>query len=205
MRKSSEEARSGRLKERRNGARYTLILRAGLIEQAGKSSLCLVKNISASGLQIKFFMTPVAGAPVSIRVADEPAVRGFIVWVKGDIAGMSFLKELDAATLLRVQQKLKPNRRRSIPRINVEATATLRTGGRTCRAMICDISSLGTRIRTRSPLTAGDRAILDLADLPPLNAFVRWSDGEESGLVFETALPMPIIAGWVEGRLRLSA
>ena len=204
MRKSSKEADAWRLEERRKEARYTLILRVGVLEQDGMSSLCLVKNISSTGVQLKYYVRPIVGAMASMRVADEPPVRGRIIWVKDDVAGMSFFEELDAATLLRVQQKLRPNRRRNMPRVNVQAVATLRSGGRTCRAEVCDISSLGARVRTGRPLKAGDRAIIALADLPSLNGFVRWSDGDESGLVFETPIPMQIIAHWIGGRARVS-
>ena len=92
-----------------------------------------------------------------------------------------------------------------MPRIDVDASATLRSGGRVCRARVCDISSLGARVRTTAPLRAGDRAVLAFADLPSLNAFVRWSDGGEFGLVFEAPIPMQIIAHWIDGRVRLSA
>jgi hypothetical protein len=117
------------------------------------------------------------------------------------IAGISFQQELDAATLLRVQQKLKPNRRRTTPRVAVETIATLRTAGRTCRGNASDISSLGARVRTRSPLIAGGRVIVTFADLPPINAYVRWSNADESGLVFETPIPMQIVAGWIDRTL----
>jgi hypothetical protein len=46
---------------------------------------------------------------------------------------------------------------------------------------------------------------LDASDPDRFPAFVRRSDGEESGLSFETPIPMQIIAHWIEGQLRLSA
>jgi hypothetical protein len=205
VRGSSDESDAWRLEERRKEARYTLILRAGILEQDGRSFFCLVKNISVSGLELKFYTRPILGADALLRVADEPPVRGKIVWIEGDKGGISFHQELDAATLLRVRQKLRPNRRRAIPRMSVEASASLRTGGRTSRVAVCDISSLGARVRTDSPLTEGDRAVVEFTDLPPINAYVRWSDGEESGLIFETAIPMQIIAHWIEGRARVVA
>lgn len=205
MRKVSSDCQSGHIDERRKEARYTLILRAAVLEQQGRSSLCLVKNVSTCGIQIRFYSRPLPEVDASIRVADEQSVSGRILWVEGNIAGMSFDRELDSASLLRVQQKLRPNRRRSLPRVNVAALATLRTAGRTCRAEVCDISSQGVRIRTKAALNSGDRAIIALADLPALNAYVRWSYGNESGLVFETPIPIQIIAGWIEGRVNLTA
>lgn len=205
VRRSSEESESWRLEERRREARYTLILRVGVLEQDGRSSLCLVRNISPAGVQVKIYAQPVPNARVSIRVADEPAVHGRLVWIKDETAGINFDEELDPAALLRVQQKLRPHRRRAIPRVAVEASATLRTGGRTRRAAVCDISSVGARVRTHSPLTPGDRAMVTLDNMPTISAYVRWSDGGESGLSFETPIPMQIIASWVDGRIRVSA
>ena len=205
MRKLSSDADRWRIEERRRERRFRLILRVGVLEQRDKLSLCLVKNISSMGVQIKFYTRPMVGAEAAIRVADEDSVRGQIVWVKGNIAGMSFDEELDTTKLLRVQQKLIQSRRRSMPRVSVEATATLRAVGQVSRAQVCDISSLGARIRTSSSLSAGDRAIVEFADLPAIPAYVRWSDGEESGLSFETPIPMQIIAHWIDGRIKLSA
>jgi len=143
-------------------------------------------------------------ADAVLRVADEPPVKGRIVWINEDRAGISFHEELDAPTLLRVQQKLRPNRRRAIPRMSVEASACLRAAGRIRQAVVCDISSLGARVRTDSPpLSAGDRMVVELTDLPSINAYVRWSDGDECGLSFETPIPMQIIAHWLEGRIRV--
>ena len=196
---------SSRLNERRGQARYTLILRVGVLEQYGKSSLCLVKNISSSGVQLKCYSRrPVVGGHASIRVADETPILGRIVWLEDDITGMGFDQELDAEALLRVRQKLGPARRRSTPRINVEASACLRTGGRILHASVLDISSMGVRIRTSSPLVRGDRAIITLSDLPAVDGYVRWSSDGEAGLVFETPIPMQVIAHWLEGRSQLA-
>lgn len=193
------------LTERRKEARYTLILRVGVLEQNGKSALCLVKNISSSGVQIKCYARPIVGAEASIRVADETPLQGRVVWMDGDTAGISFDQDLDSSALLRVQQKLRPNRRRTTPRVNVKAAACLRTGGRIYRAAVCDISSMGVRIKTTSSLNPGDRAIVTLDDLPSLESYVRWSHGDEAGLIFEAPIPMQIIAEWIDGRLPMSA
>jgi hypothetical protein len=100
-----------------------------------------------------------------------------------------------------VQQKLRPNRRRATPRVNVEAAACLRTGGHIYRAAVRDISSMGARIKINSPLKPGDRAIITLSDMPSLESYVRWREGDEAGLVFETPIPMQIIAQWVQRRI----
>jgi hypothetical protein len=205
MRNEAAGREPARSEERRKERRQTLVFRIGVLEQQAKSSLCVVRNISSTGVQFRFYTPPIVDAPASLRVADELPVAGRILWIKGDNGGMNFDEALDTTALLRVQQKLGPGRRRSTPRVAIEASATLRTGGRTYRASVHDISSLGARVRTSSALNPGDRAIVTFPDLPWFNAYVRWSDGEESGLTFETPIPMAIIAKWIDGRLKLSA
>lgn len=204
MRNSTNEREAWRLEERRKEARYTLILRAGVLEQGEKSSFCLVKNISTTGVQLKIYTRPVLHSNATLRVADEQPVTGRISWINDDYAGMSLDEELDAATLLRVQQKLRSNKRRALPRMSVEESVLLRTGGRVVRGSVRDISSLGMRVIADAKLEAGARTMLELAGLPSISAYVRWTEGDEAGLAFETPIPIQIIAHWTEGRGRIS-
>lgn len=188
--------------ERRKEYRSTLILRVGLLHQAGRSSFCLVKNISPSGAQFKFYTKPNLHIDASLQVADEPPVSGRILWVKHNIGGLSFSEQLDASTLLRVEQKLKGRWRRNTPRANVESSAVFRTGGRVCRVAVSDISSVGARIRTQLALSPADRATIELINLPPIQAYVCWADGEEAGLTFAVPIPIQLLAAWVGDRSR---
>jgi len=203
MRGSTEDRDAWRLEERRKEERYRLILRAGLLEQAGKTSFCLVKNISTTGVQLKVYARPILDGNVTLHVADEHSVAGRIAWVCGDSVGMMLSEELDAPTLLRVQQKLRAKRRRAVPRLRLEASAVLRTGGRVLRATLRDVSSLGAKVSTGANLQAGDRTIVELANLPAISAYVRWVHQGQVGLAFETPIPMQIIAHWIDGRARV--
>lgn len=204
MRTSSSKKTEGwRSTERRKEQRFTLILRAGILEQGGKSSLCIVRNVSSAGVQVKLYSTPVLDAKATIRVADELPVSGRIAWINDDVAGITFDEELDAPTLLRVQQRIRPKRRRALPRMLVDSTATVQCGGRTCRAKVRDISSLGTRVATLRPLAVGNTAMVTFPELPAIKAYVRWCDEDEAGLVFETPIPMQIIARWLDSQVRV--
>ena len=190
--------------DRRSQLRKTMILRVGLLEQAGKPSFCLVRNLSSAGIQVKLYSRAVRGA-VLVRVADERPIPGQIVWVRNGNAGISFDEGVDPATLLRLQQKLGPVRRRSMPRVKATSYAVVRVGGRMVAAVLQDISSMGARVSSSRSLEVGSRAIVRLPDLPELSAHVRWSECSQAGLVFETPIPMQVIAEWLDGRLRVSA
>lgn len=184
--------------ERRTEERQTMILRAGVLEQEGRSSFCLARNISPAGLQVKLYGNAVVEGDVLIGVADEPPIPGRVVWIEEGLAGIRFQKDVDPATLLRVQQKLKPVRRRSIPRIRTNLFAGIRISGRSLHGELRDISSMGARIKMSCPLRVGEAAFVTLPDLPELRSYVRWTDERECGLMFETPIPMQVIANWIE-------
>lgn len=190
--------------ERRTQERHAMILRVGVLEQADRTSFCLVKCISKEGIQIRLYTSGFNAGPAAIHVADEDAIFGEIVWIKGKIAGMSFEGSIDPNTLLRFQQKLTAIRRRSLPRIKVGARAALLTGGRNLPAFLCDISSSGAKVRTFRALRDERAAVLNLPDLPSLKAYVRWTDGFDSGLTFQTPIPMQVLADWISGRMKVS-
>ena len=182
--------------DRRAFERPQMVLRVGLLEQQGKSSFCLLRNISPKGVQVKLYST-VSDGPVGLRVGDECIISGRIVWARNGLAGIAFDDALDPTLLLRVRQVLGPNRRRASPRARASAFAILRTGGREYSAKLCDISTSGAKILTVKPIDPGRNAVLLLPKMPPLRAFVRWTQEQDTGLIFETPIPMHIISQWL--------
>jgi hypothetical protein len=41
--------------------------------------------------------------------------------------------------------------------------------------------------------------------MPPIAAFIRWSDEQKLGLSFQLPMPIEVIAGWLNGRGTVSA
>ena len=201
---NSAHARAEAKSERRSSKRQRLVLRVGLLEADGRTALCLVKNVSSSGVQVKLYAPVAANSEVSLKVGDESPLSGRMVWVREELGGIRFTKALDPATLLRVTQKLASTKRRSSPRVNASARAILRTGGRTFTAELCDISASGAKLRTRRPIIPGQSLHLALPGMPTIRAHVRWVDEEEIGLSFATPIPIQIIAGWLSEDLHLS-
>jgi hypothetical protein len=201
MSEALEEVRKGK-GERRSQERYTMILRVGILEHAGKNSFCLVKNISATGVQLKLYTSASIDHEVRVWVADEEPISGRIVWIRDGVAGIRFDSRIDPQALLRLQQKLRAVRRRSMPRIAASGYTAVRMGGRNIASVLRDISSMGAKISTSRPLEAGGLALVRFPGLPEIRAYVRWVDDCDSGLVFETPIPMQIIAEWLDQRPR---
>ena len=189
----------------RRAERQALILRVALISSAARAHFCLVKNISPLGLQVKVFGRFPADAAVTIRVGDEEPLYGRVAWVEQPHAGIEFDSPVDPDALLRIAQKCPVTRRRSLPRATAMARAALRSNGRTYGVELRDISASGAKVRTGRIKSLEGSIVLTLPDLPPMKAFVRWTDGEYAGLSFATPLPIQIIAGWLDERIRVSA
>ncbi len=187
----------GRRIDQRAEARPKMILRVGLLEYEGKSSYCVLRNISPNGVQVKPYVPVSAGLEIRLRVGDEDLVDGRVRWVKDGLAGIAFNATLDPATLLRVRQSAPSERRRACPRAPASGFAILRTGGKQYSAMLRDISASGARIVTAKPVEAGRTAVLLLPDLPALRGFVRWNRGQDTGLIFEPAIPIQLVTDWL--------
>jgi hypothetical protein len=190
--------------DRRSKDRQRMILRVGLLAQAGKPFFCLVRNVSSTGMQVKLYASTARPGNVVIRVADEDQIAGQIVWIKNGSAGISFDEDIDPETFLRLQQKLSPVKRRSMPRVKATSYAALLVGGRTVQAVLQDVSCMGARVMTSRLLEAGARVSIRLPDLPEIRGSVRWTEGSDSGIAFETPIPMDVMSQWLEGRLRVA-
>jgi hypothetical protein len=199
-----EQLTSSYSSDRRSGTRHTLVLRVAIISDGDRASLCLLRNISNEGVQIKAYCTLEVGTPVEIIVAEEDPIGARIAWVEDRLAGVSFNHKLPLSTLLRVKQQTKEGRRRTSPRVNTESLATLRTCGRAYRVNLTDISTTGAKLQTRERLPPSGSAVLVLPDMPPLSAFIRWSDDHDLGLSFSSPLPLEVISRWLIGRRHVS-
>jgi hypothetical protein len=183
--------------ERRSNPRQKMVLRVGLLQAGGRTSFCLVKNISPAGVQVKLYGNFEPGSEVALTVGDESPLHGRLKWVRAPLAGIEFNEILPARSLLRVTQKLSPSRRRSSPRASLAGRVVLTADGRTLWGELCDISTSGARVRTRSAIQPQSSILVGIPGLSPMRAFVRWSDDDELGLSFAAPIPMEIIAGWM--------
>lgn len=204
MPRSTTLRMTGPRPERRSDHRQKMVFRVGLLQGGGRTSFCLVKNISPSGVQVKLYGSFDPECHVTLTVGDEPSLEGRVQWVRPPLAGIAFTDTLGPTGLLRVTQKLSPSRRRSSPRANLAARVLLTADGRTVWGELCDISTSGARVRTRRPAARDSTVLLGVAGMPPLKAFVRWADEDELGLSFAAPIPIEIIANWVGQQGRVS-
>ena len=183
--------------ERRSNERQKMVLRVGLLQAAGRTSFCIVKNISRAGVQVRLYGNFQPGSEVALTVGDESPIHGRLKWVRAPLGGIEFNEALGPQSLLRVTQKLSPSRRRSSPRATLAAHVVLTANGRASWGELCDISTSGARVKTRSAVRRDSSVLLGIRGMSPIRAFVRWCDDGELGLSFAAPIPMEIIAAWM--------
>ncbi|WP_205481569.1 PilZ domain-containing protein [Sphingomonas arenae] len=186
--------------ERRGRRRETLVLRIGIVETKTRATICLVRNISAEGVQVKTFSSLKEGDQAVLRVGDELGISACVVWSRDQFAGLKFHGKIPREALLRLSQKRDQARRRSSPRIETAACAVLRSGGRTYTGLLRDISTTGAKVQTNRTAPSNGPAILELPNMPQQRCFIRWSEGQEVGVSFAAPLSIEIIAVWLEER-----
>lgn len=170
------------------------ILRFGLLEHDGGPVFCLIRNISSVGVELKPYSPVTEGRGASLRVGDEIPIPGTVTWSRDGLVGIRFGQPLNPQALLRIGQKMAAHRRRRTLKVAKDRRGCLRTGGLRYSASVYDITTVGARLRIADPVSFGETTLLDVPGLPSLSVFVRWSDGAEHGVSFQTSLPLEILA-----------
>lgn len=165
--------------ELRAAPRFTLLLRtAKLIGQAGEY-LCVVRDVSATGISVRtFHALPDGKLVLELPNGDRHPLDK--VWEKEGAAGFRFSDPVDVERLIEGKGRFP---KRGV-RLHVALPATLSTIGGVHDAILRNISQQGARIETRSRLALDQRVQLELKGIPSIRAVVRWRKDDEYGLAF---------------------
>ncbi len=182
--------------ERREGPRYTTLLRVGILETGSGKELCLIRNVSAGGLMAHVYSEIAPGTRAEIELKTGHHVAGSVVWAQGSNIGLRFDAPIDVADLLAA---CASSRRPRMPRISVDCFASLRIGARTYRVRTCDISQGGVKVKLEQPVGEG-QAVVSMAGFRSLEGAVRWSAEGYVGIAFNQVIPLGELIPWLKER-----
>lgn len=187
--------------ERRLVNRAVAVLRvARLISDEG-DQLCVVRNVSQTGVMVDTAQPPAPGDAVWLEFSTTVKVRGIVRWVVDYRFGVEF----DAATdiLKALDQpagRLRRQRSRA-PRFVREGKVQIGGAARPAEGTILNISLGGVRAAVgRSDLAPGMRVKLDIAGLTTRDGQVRWIRSGIVGIWFNRPLPFNDFALWLAGQ-----
>ena len=197
---TSRSAKDGAPKARRQKSRakrYLTLYRVGALTIGDRRELCLIRNVSAGGMQIRAYSGIPVGTKLSVELKQGQPVSGTAQWAENDTVGVSFEEPIDVESLISHRHD-RPRPR--MPRIEIDCVATVRDGANVVRANVANISQGGVRLESSSELPVGGEVVVTLSGLAPHAAVVRWKDQRSYGLVFNRVLSITQLVAWLQAQ-----
>ncbi len=176
--------------EARVAPRFTLLLRAAKLISPMGEFLCVIRDVSSTGLSVRNFHALPPGGPVRLQLQSGECHAIEKVWERDGAAGFRFTDEIDIAKFLNEKGRYP---KRPV-RLKLRFPVMTAHRGQVSVAQILDISQQGARITCRSRLAIDQILRLEAECLPLIQAKVRWRRGDEYGLVFEDIFQFAALA-----------
>ena len=165
----------------RKSPRFTILIRsAKLICESGEY-LCIVRDVSETGVRLRLFHPMPPEKHVSLELATGDTFMAEKVWEDDDQAGFRFLDPIELQHFI---SETGPYPKRPV-RLRLEFPAIITTDGGSSVAMVRNISRQGARIDTTRLLALGQTVKVDADGLPELYATVCWRSTPSYGLVLQ--------------------
>lgn len=197
LRPTDEDSPTG---ERRGAKRHIALLRVGLLHVQGSKELCVVKNISQSGLAARVYRKLVSGDQVEIEFRSGELLGGSVVWEENWDIGIQFPAPIDVEAVLASRWVIEAGRGRNLPRIEIDCPARLAFGPGSFEVQLQDISQSGARVRMEAAAPVHAKVVVTLEGLMPVAGVVRWTRGPEVGISFNECMSFDRLARWVHAR-----
>lgn len=164
----------------RDAQRFALLIRtAKLVCETGEY-LCIVRDISASGVRLRLFHDLPAAENISLQLSNGYTYPLACVWQRDDHAGFRFTDRIDVHDFMEEPSKWP---RRPI-RLHFQIPGTVIADDLANASVVHNISRYGARIETDRYLALQQKMILDIPGAARINASICWRSGRLYGLVF---------------------
>ena len=167
--------------EQRAAPRFTLLLRQAKLRCRSGEFLCVIRDVSETGLSIRTFHPLPPDHLMAIELAEKRPHLLEKVWEKEGAAGFRFRDPVGLDELLADDARFP---RRQF-RIEVDCPVEIRADGVVSPAGFTNLSQQGACIRSDRELARDQPVSLNSPMLPGIDAKVRWRRDGIHGLVFE--------------------
>lgn len=167
--------------ELRSAPRFTLLIRSAKLVCEHGEFLCIIRDVSASGVRLRIFhpLPPVDAYQLELATGDRFDIER--VWESPDHAGFRFADWIDVRDFI---AEASPYPKRAL-RLRVEFPAQIEAAASAAPAMVRDLSREGARIECDLPLAIRQKVKLSARGLPPIVGNVCWRSATAYGLVFQ--------------------
>jgi hypothetical protein len=177
---SNREAGEMSVEDLRSTPRFTLLIRSAKLICENGEYLCVIRDVSASGVRLRIFHPLPSCQRFDLELATGDRFALERVWEAADHAGFRFADWINVQDFI---VEASPYPKRSL-RLRLEFPAAITTDAGTATASVRDLSREGARIETTLPLAIRQKVKLSSDALPPLFGTVCWRSNSAYGLVF---------------------
>jgi hypothetical protein len=167
--------------EQRSAPRFTSVLRAGKLLCAKGEFVCLVHDISSSGVRLRCFHAIPRDSAMALELPNGHILELDPVRQEGMEASFRFRAPVPLEVLI---ADAWPLRRRQL-RLNIMLPVRLRTVQGTVQATTINMSRQGCCVESDASLALAQAALLESPHLSHIRARVRWRKNGRYGLVFD--------------------
>lgn len=176
--------------EHRTAARYTPLIRTAKITGAAGEFLCVVSDISATGVSVRLFHQLPRDTSLKLEMPNDERLPIELVWEQEGRAGFRFASPVELNRVLSGHSQWP---KRPI-RLNLDMPATLAGLTGQFDATIKNISLQGAQIECATRLAIDQRLRLSSRILPEIVTKVRWRNGRYYGLIFDNTFQFADLA-----------
>lgn len=177
--------------ELRAAPRISLLLRAAKLTGSKGEFLCILRDVSATGLKVRLFHPLPAAKPLAVELGTGERYPVEPVWEADSHAGLRFINgPIDPTGLV---DETGPFPKRQL-RLALDRPVMIRTNGLNLPAQLADLSQHGARIELQYPLALQQLVEVGGGEIPPRHGRVQWRKGHDYGLVFHDGFRLDELA-----------
>lgn len=174
----------------RAAPRFTLLIRSAKLVADNCEYLCIIRDVSASGVRLRVFHAMPAQIQMTLELSSGERFLVERVWEREDHAGFRFSDPIDVHRFI---AEASPYPKRAL-RLRMEFPAILTADKVSLPAQVHDFSRQGARIETNQLLAIGQQVKLQAKGLPEIIGNVCWRSTPAYGLVFQNTFTFEELA-----------
>ncbi|WP_234035646.1 PilZ domain-containing protein [Erythrobacter insulae] len=166
----------------RAAPRFTLLIRAARLVAAEGEFVCVIRDVSETGISVRLFHALPKGNPLELHMPGGGTYELRPVWERNHEAGFEFTQPVEVSQLIN-EAGAYPKRGL---RLGVFFPVAIKTFTQSCEGIVENLSQQGARFEC-DELFAIDQTIRlsSPAGLKEVRAKIRWRRDNQYGVVFE--------------------
>ncbi len=183
--------------EARDEPRYRTVMQSARLIGEGRQTLCVVRDISETGMKARLFGDVRAGERVCVEFKGGRKVMARVQWVDERFAGFLFDDRIDLRLIFAIAY---PDYSYRSPRLEIDALAQVSFGRVRAPMAILDISVGGAKLLGGDALLVGEKVGIEIDGLAKRDGTVMWKDGQQAGIEFDSHIGVDRLADWANER-----